>query len=608
MPGDSKHTIHWKIPKEVFETGITTAKLFNEAMDIIDDLLGGAGGAISVASAPDGDPAEVRVDNVKIIRFMTEYGGGGHHVAFDAGSGEVLIGAPPPPATLQGVDLLTYPAKWTGGLSGSGTSTYKPANPAGSVVNYITRSGNNWNVSTPAGCFGFASLGLLVFNLNGVDIATIDLGANFVEGNRAAGQVIAGYNVQGAGDPIAAGVVAFVGGQLRINSVGPVGATMDSYQIGSATVVVNGCLREGWNTLQLRHEVAPFVYTANLWECYEDEDPAGPANDPAVTLLDMALKVLAAKWLSGVAYCGIGTTFDQDLTALRVANNVYHQTSQCVLLDAFPGLSANYPSFAECGVAPYPDIGDIFMYTDRVVTLNVANAFSEDARLRGTPRDPYGGYAAFWSPSAGILVNTYGNVSTSLWEPCYDENWRLPSAAYNVPPAPWTGNWNSMGNLNAYDDGLGLQYRGMVRYPRVNYTVGYVPSAGQPDYVPIWNANLSRHVYRGFRDNAVSHSNGTIRLPGITDAMLSTSQILVWIKVPTRTGWLRLHGTLYNPVGWTGIDNDPCRTTGGVYPDHNFTLATLGTNPAADWGIVVRIQYPNRTSPEVTGAWGMVGW
>lgn len=610
MPKEPSFTDRFRIPKEAFTTGITDARTFNDAMDLIDELLAGAvTGQIDVASGPNGDPQEVRVNNVKLIRFMKEYGPGQNHVAFDAGSGEVLIGAPSPPATLQGVDLLTYPVKYTGGLSNSLTAAYKPGDPAGTIVNYITRSGNNWNVSTPAPCFGYASLGLLILSLNGLDVAAIDLAANFSEAQRTTGQIIAGYNTQGGGDPIVGGVVTFAGGQLKINSVGPAGAFADQYQKGNATVVVNGCLREGWNVLQLRHVIGATIYTANAWECYEDFDPAGPATDPAITLLDMNLLLISTKWLSGVQYCGIGTTFNQDLTSPRTANNVYHQTSQCIVLDLFPGLSISYPSFLECGVAPYPDIGDTFQYVNRVVTLNVANAYSENAQLRGNARDPYGAYGPAWSPSKGILVNTYGNVSTGLWEPCQDENWRLPAAAYNVPPAPWTGNWSSPGNLNVYDDGLGLQYRaGGVYYPEYNYQIGYVPAVGQPDYTPIWAANLPRHVYRGFRDAGISHSNGTIRLPGITDAMLAASQILVWIKVPTRTGWLRLHGTLYNPVGWTGADNDPCRTTGGSGNDHNFTLATLGTNPASDWGVVVLIEVPSRTAPEITGAWGMIGW
>jgi hypothetical protein len=597
-----------KIPKEVFLTGITDAYTFNAAMDRIDALLGGVVGSLAVASAPAGDPDEVEVLNVGKLRFMTEYAPGAHHVVFDAGSGECWIGVSPPPATLQAQDLFTYPTKFTGGLSTSPTGNYKPADPAGTIVNYVTR-GNSWNVSTPAACFGFASVGLLILSLNGVDVVTIDLGVNFVEVNRTIGQNMADYDVQGAGSPIINGVAAFPGGELRINSVAPSGAPTDAYQKGNATVVVNGCLREGWNTLQLRHEVGASTYTANPWECFEDIDPAGPANDPAMTALDMDLSILVTKWLSGVEYCGLGSQFLQDMTAVRVANNVYHSTTLCITLDGFAGLSTNYPTFGECGVAPFPDVGDVFQFVDRVVTLNVASAYSEDARLWGRPRDPYGSYGVLFTASENILVNTYGNVSTSLWEPCQDENWRLPSGAYNVPPAPWTGNWNSQGDLNVYDAADGLQYKsGGVYYPEYNYQVGYTPSAGQPDYVPIWVANLSRRIWRGFRDAGVSHSNGTIRLPGITDAMLAASQILVWIKVPTRTGWLRLHGTLYNPVGWTGIDNDPCRVSGGSGNDHNFTLATLGTNPAADWGVVVRIEIPNRTSPEITGAWGMIGW
>lgn len=607
MSRDSNFTDRYKIPKEVFDTGLTDAYTFNRAMDVIDALM--SGGRVSVASGPPGDPSEVVVNDVARIRFMTEYGPGGHHMAFFVAPDECWLGVSPPPPTLQGVDLEVYPGKYTVGLSMSPTSSYKPADPAGSIVTYGTRSGNAWNVSTPAACFGFASVGLLIFNINGVDIATIDLGANFVEGDRATGQNMANYNTQGAGDPIVNGVVNFGLGQLVLNSVAPLGAPMDAYQKGSATVVIAGALREGWNYLQLRHEVAPLTYAANQWECYEDMDPPGPLNDPQMTALAMDLLVIASKWLSGVNYCGIGTTFEQDMTALRVPNNVYHSSSQCIILSSFPGLSTNYPSFAECGVAPFPDVGDTFQYVNRVVTLNVPNAYSENARLQGVTRDPYGNYGPLWTASSNILVNTYGTVSTSFWEPCQDENWRLPAGAYNVPPAPWTGNWNSQGDLNVYDAADGLQYRaGGVYYPELDYTVGYVPAAGQPNYTPIWAANLPRRVWRGFRDAGISHSNGTIRLPGITDAMLAASQILVWIKVPTRTGWLRLHGTLYNPVGWTGADNDPCRTVGGSGNDHTFTLATLGTNPASDWGVVVRIEVPNRTSPEITGAWGMVAW
>jgi len=586
---------------------VSSPKNIENVLAEIDDKII-AGSAIKVYSAPSGDPDEVQVLNVSKLRFIQEYTPGGHHVVFDAGAGECWVGVEPPPSTLQGQNLLTYPTKYTGGLSFSPTSTYKGADPAGSIVNYIIR-GNSWNVSTPAGCFGYASVGLLIFSLNGVDVATIDLGSNFVEGNRATGQIIAGYNTQGAGSLIAAGVVTFVGGQLQINSVAPSTPsgipTTDIYQQGNATIIINGCLIEGYNTLQLRHVVGMITYSAVLWECYEDIDPAG-ANDPAVTVLDMSLNSLIAKYLSGVQYCDVGSQFDQDMTALRVADNVYHSTLSCILLSSFPGLASNYPTFAECGVAPFPNVGDIFQFVNRLVTLSVANAFSEISSLIGTPRDPYGSYVAYVS-SKNILVNTYGTPSTSLWEPCVDENWRLPSGAYDTPPVAWTGNWDSTGDLNTYDTADGLQYRGGVYYPEYDYTT-WIPSIGQPDYTPIWGANAPLWLWRGFRDNGISHSNGIIRLPGITESTLAASQILIWIKVPTKTGWLRLHGTLYNSAGWTGIDNDPCRITGGSGNDHNFTLATLGTNAASDYGVVVRIEIPNRTSPEITGAWGMVGW
>lgn len=607
------HYPNLKLPKFTPD-GFVDKEAFNTAMELLDNLLAGytpgGSGKITVISGPTGSPEERIVTDVTKVRFLTEYLPGEHHICFPGGLDEVWIGLSPPPATLQGVDLTPYPAKVTGGLSTSGTSTYNPADPAGSIISYITRT-ESWSAGTPAAVFGWSSNGLLILSRNGIDILTLDLTANFVELNRGVGQNMADYNTAGRGDLPLNGIVSIAGLQLRLVSCAPTSADTDAYQKGSALLVLSGGLLEGWNDFQLRHEIdgSGPIYTANSWECYQDKDPAGVGNDPAVTLLDMDLNTLTAKWLSGVQYCGLGTTFDQDMTAVRCANNVYHSSSLCVTLDSFPGLSLNRPTFAECGVAPFPAIGDTLQFVDRLVTLDTASAYSEDARLRGTPRDPYGSYTAFWSPSADILVNTYGNVSTSFWEPCQDENWRLPAGAYNTPPVSWTGNWDSTGDLNTYDDTTGIQYRsGGAYYPEYNYTAGYVPSIGQPDYTTIWGANNPRWLWRGFRDNGVSHSNGTIRLPGITDAMLAASSILVWIKAPTRTGWLRLHGTLYNPIGWTGVDNDPCRTTGGSGNDHNFTLATLGTNPASDWGIVVRIQIPNRTSPEITGAWGMTAW
>ena len=519
---------------------------------------------LSVGEA-DGSPMGTNIDTILLA--------GGHNVYADGST--AYLHAPAPPVAIDIDNTIT---EYTGRLSQSNVN-YKGADPAGSDVNYITRSTDIPNTNTFTSVvtsFNNASTGLLVVTVNGVAVASMDLAANFNELNRSGSQVIADYDIQGAGDPITDGVVPFVGGatgygNLTLNSVNWTGnIPADVYQQGSCTInVTNSALfRQGYNTVV----VSRGVDNSNTYELFYDTDSGG---NPSVNSQVLTVDTPVIKNISGIPYLDTGSTLDLDGVVSDAFDNVYHSSNAPVVISNFPGMVATaipYTDGSVSGISSPPDLTEAMTIANYTLTV-VAEQEEEDTTVILTPRDPYGSYATAETASNGISIMSVNASSDATTENFVDENYRFPRTTnFNVIPISPTGNWTSATSLSGltselqyYDEDATVKR--CLAHPSISYATGRNPVG--PDYTGLAaGTNYDAHrIFIGTIDN----SNGILAVPGLTDADLSSNNVQISIKVPTKTDWLSLNGD-YNLGTFTD---------GALYVSTVWT--TSGVKVLGDW-------------------------
>ena len=605
------------------------AALFNRLLDIAKAAGGGGGTGIAVASGPSGDADEVQVSSVTKIRFLTQFLPGEDHFVISRPNGEVYVGGITPPDTLQGKILTGQPTTFLGRLSDLNLN-YKGGDPAGTQVNYITRD-VTLTLNTPdvASSWAFASLGNLILDINGADVANIDLAANFLEVNRALGQNVTNYNTTGTGDTISGGVVTFTGGSLSILSVQPTaGVDTDDFQRGEAEIsITSAALQQGYNSIQIRHEVGPSTYTSTLVELFWDTDPSGASNDPLVASTALVENTPALNTLSGISYYGTGSTFDMSTSGQRLFNNVYEADEEPLLVSGVPGVAdvgLNVADLSVSGVSVPPQIGETMTVSGYQITIP-AELQVNDVRVTVTPRDPYGSYTAEQSASNNYTVMSAAPSSSATEEFFQDEDYRFPlnTPSFNLVPGSVTGNFTSAtslldssrtNELQVYDHTTG-GFKNQLIHPYFDFTTGFQP-LGNPDYsalAPNTNFRYVR-VYQA----TIDKSNGILSVPGLTDLDVNnalSSNVLIDVKVPTKTVWLSLNkpftlATFNNGASLTtGVDGEGCRIDSGVYsPNINgqirFTLGPYFTGATTSRTLFLRITYAHDGIPRVLNGSG----
>jgi hypothetical protein len=511
------------------------------------------------------------------------------------------IGAPPSPIPLTNGNLvLTGASLYTGRLS-QGNINYKSTDPNGSLVSYIFKGSSLTLTASSATGYDYGDRGFLAVDLNGVEIARLDLGANFNIANQTTSQNISAYNTQGAGNVVSAGVVNFVGtaagkGNLKIISVGQY-AGFKYYQTWSAAIYVTDAtlLEQGYNAIVLRHIISGSPdEVSNTFDLFYDTD-IGP--NPVVSSLTITPNAPVYQWLSGVKYYSANSTWNVNLEVDNAFNNVYHASNAPVNLTNWPGLSTTpivYTDATASGVSTPPIIAEKMTVTNYIVTQAVGQMM-DDAKISAIPQDPYGTYPTATSASNKYLIWSYTSASTPLIENFRDEDYRLPAGAYTTIPSAIRGVWDSTQSLKTYDDTNGLQlYLDNLVFPTLNFST-YLPS-GNPDYSTI-ASTTNRDYYRAFQDTSMSRTNGTLRLTGCTIAQLLAGKIKVFIKVPSQTGWLDLSKD-FNYATYHGLDNDGCWVNRDIQTnsDFQFTLGQFYTQNS-NYMIIVKIVYVDNTAP-----------
>ncbi len=454
------------------------------------------------------------------------------------------------------------------------------------------------------------------------------IAANFAEINRATGQVIANYNTTGTGDPISGGVVTFTGGTLNLLTVQPTaGIDTDDYQRGQADVVITGAaLRQGYNTITLRHTPS-VTHTAATVEFFWDQDPAGGATDPLATATTLAEGTPAFKVLSGLSYYGAGSTFLLDTSGQRVFNNVYEQDEEPLEVSGFPGVAPTGINVADppvSGVSTPPDIGELMVVNGYTLTVPVGQQVN-DARATVTPQDPYGAYTPDQSASNNYNIMSVANSSTTTEEFFQDETYRFPlnTPSFNLVPGSLTGNFDSntslldvsrTNELQVYDHTTG-GFKNQLVHPFFDFTSGFRP-LGNPDYSSL-SPNTGFQFVRVYQA-AADKSNGILSIPGLTDADINNallSNVLIDVKVPTKTVWLSLNKPFtlatfnFNAALATGTDGEGCRIDSGVHsPNINgqlrFSLGSYFTGATTNRTVFVRITYAHNAIPRVINGSG----
>lgn len=586
---------------------------------------------ITVASGLPGAIDESEVFPVSEIRFISDSGAGEDHEVVPIEDGVVYIGAGQPPgplSTLTGLGgLVSGRMSDDPGVTSTDPTTYPPGLSEGDIYASLTQNGA-WTFNTLGSEFRLASEGNLILRINGVDVANIDLGVNFVEGDRLTGQnVPANYNVQGSGDPVAGGVVTFLGGTLTLNSVAPLGGIpIDLYQQGSATIGLTAiALQKGYNIVELRHVNSSGTPVATL-EWFYDIDPDGAPNDPDVASLDLTENVPIIKYLSGVCYYDTGSTFDLDVTGNDLFNNVYVSSEEPIQVTSNGNWStAGFINIIDpevSGVSSPPLISEIMTVTNHTVTV-IPGAMVSNARLIVFPIDPYSTYSGVFTPTKNFAIMSEGPNSTDVSDDFTDERYRLPNTTnFNIPVVGMPGPpllWDSTisltsgaraGELQVYDH-IEVATKNRVQYPVFDYSnpVNFQP---QPNFDYSVLPGGVRTYYRVFRSTSGDKTNGIITFPGVTEADLAGG-LGLRIKVPSKTVWLDLAvpfngGTFpVNAPLAGGIDGEGCRINAGVHSldidgSIEFSLGAIGTDLGSDRQLIIEITYTGAGVTEVTGA------
>jgi hypothetical protein len=375
---------------------------------------------------------------------------------------------------------------------------------------------------------------------------------------------------------------------------------------GDATIDVDATapLGQGYNKIVMRHAFGGNRDSAD----YEVFNDTSATVVTVTTATQLAENTKVSIWLSGVEFYADNSTFDVSFQTANNFKNTYQSDAFGYSgISAIPSGTVSLTHAAWNGtVSNPPDISDVPVLggaSDFTVTASTNNTTNVNARLTMTFRKP--GRSNVTSQSQGLggsgnlLIHTYSGTgnSTALLDSFNDENRRLPDNDgsaypnnYDSIPGAITGQWTTTADLV---NGEAQVYNGSLWFPTINFSSGFHPSTGQPDY----SAFSGDQVYLRaiFDSGGTPHSSGTLEFTGLTGADVGAKgagNINVEIKLPTQTGWLDL-GTDFDSGTFTGADGDGCRTAQSGN-DWSWTASTFSTADSGDM-IIVRISFRNST-------------
>ena len=446
---------------------------------------------------------------------------------------EVLKYLAPPNADPLSGDINWANSKATGKISDGIALNY--LSPGDSAI-CIRDSELNGSLPDPSHKFNYANKGQLKVFVNDSEVDSFDLEAYFDKQYKDGCQ-----NYTPA---------TTANGVITVTSVCAYN-DFPLWQKGNATIKLNN-LEVGDLKVYALHTYNGNNDKTNDSVIFCDLESSRPALQSAPTLQEDTPQF---KYLSGIKLYTLNSTFKLNVTTNnRIFEYTYVDEPLVVEFDGCDTFSIPINDSSVSGVSPIPKYNEQMVVSDKIITVNKANISSLNAVVKVTPRDPWGdGTSVTESPSGNRLLNTYGSISTDIAEYFQDEKYRLPSS-YNFDDYSQSvvNQWDSTSLLS---NGNAQVLNGRLIYPNKDYTSGYLPSQ-TANYSSFSGSQV---YYRAFIDTNDPHNNGRIRLGGITKSDIG-SNIEVYIKLPTQTGWLSLQDD-FNIASFTGNDNEGARTS-----------------------------------------------
>lgn len=520
----------------------------------------GGGGSGSIAILDEGVPVEL---NTTTINFI-----GPDVTATAIGGGVVNVFIPPAP----------FLSHW---------NTSDGSNGAQFVTESISRT--TARISTPVAG---------VFNTNGWEgtdqDASIDAAATFTTPANTTGfggdstMVVNFFDADGVTILDSLTTTAIVGNAIFTSASGRITVTITGFALDSGirfsananvSVAVAGIFSDnsldgGRYHVEITHNTdtntdgtGPYLFTQS--DVFYDTDVATPSINAGVAIAE---NVAVVKHLSGLEYYIIGSTFDIDVSDIDDHNRNTSRTPTSLDVDATEyGIPAFSQSPFGVGSGNFTGWNNNFDtqnvdYSNNAATITQVDyrLISPTANANSDVSDPWNTSATIASPDASVLIDTFLDNATDLFEDFNGED-RRETATF-----PGIGSWVSTNSLVA---GEAMVYNSLLISPEVstfvrtdgpntvntNWTT-FSPSTGgpNPNYTGL---TVPVNYYRRWPDStALSRSSFTFTFTGsfVVDATtdLTNSDLEIFLyKIggignvgppPGNTTPLELHGPAYN--------------------------------------------------------------
>lgn len=484
--------------------------------------------------------------------------------------------APDDAGSLAGNLTASGTTKYKARLSSGGGQNYKDGQTAGDTTSAVItdctftlrhiNSATTFNKADEGYTRWYKAVGTATYSVQNTIIHT----AAFNETNRT-------------GSQSASSVAAFSSGALSVTYVGMYNS-FPKWQRGNAEIAITSALlSQGYNKIKMTRECGFTTQESNDYEVWVDSQGSTPVIGTAHITEDTG----AFRWLSGVKMYWKGSTWDVSLAyASAWCDNVYDDVTifRITSTDSLLGndTSIDYDDAGVTGASTPPAIGDTLYISAFATTTTNSASRSMDARLRITCYNAYGSSDTADTPSSNIMVDTTDSTSTTVYEYFDDENYRVPDTIdFDCADYTLTGLWTSTAALT---DGDAQVWNGVLQFPSIDFTAGYLPTGQTADYSGFTTAGQT--YYRAFyEDGGTPHSEGQIELGNIGSAdvaaVSATGNVHVEIKLPGETGWLDL-GKPYDGGTFSGSDGDGCRSS-QTGDDWYWTVgATASTTNSGD--------------------------
>jgi len=290
---------------------------------------------------------------------------------------------------------------------------------------------------------------------------------------------------------------------VNITSYGPDGTRFQaraSVTVVAANILTLAGYSGGRYSVRITHTTdsgtdgtGPFIY--NQPSVFIDTNPTSPSINGIMTLTE-TVGFVTTKHISGIEYYTLGSRFTVGITDIDGLNgNTQRIPSNVQLIGTEFGLPtldhAPYP--AASGAANFSgwtndDDQDDVDYTNTAWAITATNFryIGPSANSSSFPREPWGDGVTVNSADQSILVDTFSDTATNLFEPFNGEARREDPASF-----PGPGTWNSTATLiagQALVFGGSLLAPGSSTYirsdgpnsPNANW-LGFLPNLGGPN-------------------------------------------------------------------------------------------------------------------------------